>query len=221
MKKITWNDFFTNEFQAEYFINLQAKVDLAYQNNQLFPDKSNLYRAFELCSLETLKVVILGQDPYHNEGQANGLAFSVNKGVKLPPSLRNIFLEIKNEFNVDHSQDEGYSELLSWTQQGVLLLNDALTVKKHEANSCADWGWKNFSQHALEFINEHKQNVVFVGFGTHGKKTLEKLHLKNNNIVLTAVHPSPLSAYRGFFNSQIFKKINDYLTATHQKEINW
>lgn len=221
IKHLTWQDFFKSQESLEYFSSLIEKVNLGYQNNILFPLKENLFKAFKLCSFNQLKVVILGQDPYHDENQANGLAFSVNNIVKTPPSLRNIFLEIYKEYGKDRNALSNGNDLSDWAKQGVLLANTFLTVKKHQPESCKDWGWNIFTKNLINFINDNKQNVVFVALGKHSESVFSSLNLKNGNILLKTSHPSPFSAHRGFLGSNIFKKINEYLQQTNQSQIDW
>lgn len=214
----SWKEFFNIETKKPYYQSLMAQVDWMYQLNELFPAQKDLFRAFCLCDYNDLKVVILGQDPYHNENQANGLAFSVNKGILLPPSLKNIFLEIQNEYGYLRSDPD----LSDWAQQGVLLLNTTLTVVKHQPLSCQNWGWETFTQDLLMYLNQHKSGIIYVCWGNHAYNTLKKAGIdESRNTILYTSHPSPLSAHRGFLGSDIFKKINDALIMQDKKTINW
>ena len=178
-----------------------------------------VFRALELTHTDQVKVVILGQDPYHGEGQAHGLAFSVPDGVKLPPSLRNIYKELAEEYDLVFMPDSG--DLTSWAEQGVLLLNTVLTVRAHSANSHANWGWEAFTDAVIEVVNkEAPAGVVFILWGNPAQKK-RKLIDETRHYVLTSAHPSPLSAYRGFFGSNIFRKTNELLVKAGKTPIAW
>lgn len=212
-----WKKVLAAEFEKPYFVALTTRVQAAYQTGTVFPPASDLFAAFAHCPLSRVKVVILGQDPYHGPNQANGLAFSVREGVKIPPSLKNIYKELASDIgNVQpHSGD-----LTHWAEQGVLLLNSSLTVAAGVAASHSRWGWEQFTDAVIKTVSTERDHVVFLLWGAFAisKRTLidEAKHL-----VLTSAHPSPLSAYRGFLGSKPFSTANAYLIATEQTPINW
>lgn len=212
-----WLDFFQEEMKKEYFVELQKYIDMEYQNNIIYPSYEDIYNAFKYCDLKNVKVVIIGQDPYHEPNQAHGLAFSVNEGIALPPSLKNIYKEISDEFNITMSNN---GDLSGWAKQGVFLLNTVLTVRQHQANSHKQKGWEQFTDNAISYLNKNRKNVVYLLWG---KPAMEKVKLidKNNNLILTSPHPSPLSSYRGFFGNNHFIKANQYLLDTNQEQIDW
>ena len=212
-----WKALLQEEFDKPYFAELVDFVKSEYASRQIFPAARNIFRAFDKCPLEKLKVVIIGQDPYHGDGQANGLCFSVNDGVDFPPSLRNILKEV--------SEDTGTPVPLSgnldrWAEQGVLMLNAVLTVRAHEAASHAGRGWERFTDAVVRLIAEKKQGVVYMLWGSYAQKKGAMVDA-SQNLVLKAVHPSPLSVYRGFFGSRHFSKANDYLVAEGKSPIVW
>ncbi|MBM3449072.1 MAG: uracil-DNA glycosylase [Bacteroidetes bacterium] len=213
----TWEVLFREQEQQEYFQDLEKQIEEAYASSICFPPRQHIFRAFELCSPENLKVVILGQDPYHGQGEANGLAFAVNVGVKIPPSLRNIFKELESEFEFDLNRK---TDLIHWAEQGVLLLNSVLTVHKDMPGSHSKMGWEIFTDATISFISENCKQVVFVLWGDYArrKKTLIQ---GQEHFIIESAHPSPLAAYRGFFGSNPFGKINSYLLQTHQQPIAW
>ena len=190
-----WEDILKDEYNKEYFLNLKKFLEQEYGKYTVFPKKSDIFKSLKLTGYEDTRVVILGQDPYHDDNQANGLAFSVNDGIKLPPSLVNIYKEIESEYQCKVNR-RGNLEYLS--RQGVLLLNTVLTVRAHNANSHKDMGWEIFTDKIIEKLNEREDPVIFVLWGNNAIKK-EKLINKERHYVLTAAHPSPLSAYRGFF----------------------
>ena len=212
-----WKALLQEEFDKPYFAELVDFVKSEYASQQVFPAARNIFRAFDKCPLENLKVVIIGQDPYHGDGQANGLCFSVDDGVDFPPSLRNLLKEV--------SEDTGAPGPLSgnldrWAEQGVLLLNAVLTVRAHEAASHAGRGWEKFTDAVVRQIAEKKQGVVYMLWGSYAQKKGAMVN-PSQNLVLKAVHPSPLSVYRGFFGSRHFSKANDYLVAEGKAPIVW
>ena len=212
-----WKALLQEEFDKPYFAELVDFVKSEYASQQVFPAARNIFRAFDKCPLEKLKVVIIGQDPYHGDGQANGLCFSVDDGVDFPPSLRNILKEV--------SEDTGAPVPLSgnldrWAEQGVLMLNAVLTVRAHEAASHAGRGWEKFTDAVVRQIAEKKQGVVYLLWGSYAQKKGAMVN-PSQNLVLKAVHPSPLSVYRGFFGSRHFSKANDYLVAEGKAPIVW
>lgn len=212
-----WEDILKDEYNKEYFLNLKKFLEQEYGKYTVFPKKSDIFKSLKLTEYEDTRVVILGQDPYHDDNQANGLAFSVNDGIKLPPSLVNIYKEIESEYQCKVNR-RGNLEYLA--RQGVLLLNTVLTVRAHNANSHKDMGWEIFTDKIIEKLNEREDSVIFVLWGNNAIKK-EKLINKERHYVLTAAHPSPLSAYRGFFGCNHFKKINEILRYLNKEEIKW
>ena len=213
---MTWDEILKPIKESDYFKNLWQNVNQEYASSKCFPPKDQIFRALELTPFDEVKVVIIGQDPYHNDNQANGLCFSVTEGVKAPPSLKNIFTELKNDLNIDRSN----TELDDWGKQGVLLLNATLTVKAHEPNSHKDLGWEKFTNFIIEKISEEKEDVVFVLWGAFAQK---KAGLINpaKHFILKSAHPSPFSVHRGFYGSKVFSKINDCLTSKQKSAIDW
>lgn len=214
---MTWRDVLHCETETEYFKNLIKKVDEEYKKYTVYPPHKDIFRAFKITKYEDIKVVIIGQDPYHEKGQANGLAFSVNRGVKLPPSLRNIYREIENEYGCEMSKD---GDLTSWAMQGVLLLNATLTVRDGLANSNKNIGWQKFTDKVIEKINENNNPIVFLLWGRFAQEKTKYITNKNH-FILTAPHPSPLSVHRGFFGCGHFKKANEILKSFGITEIDW
>ncbi|MDE5617628.1 MAG: uracil-DNA glycosylase [Ureaplasma sp.] len=211
-----WKEFIDNQINYDYFINLINKVSECYKLDMLFPKQSDLFKALELVSLKNLKVIIIGQDPYFNDNQANGLAFSVNKQIEMPPSLKNIFKEIKNEFGEIKTD----SDLISWCNQGVLLLNTILTVKKYQTMSCSKWGWEKFTYNLISYILKKKDNIVVICLGKYAQSFVKELN-NNKHCFLSTSHPSPLSVHCGFLGSNIFKKVNKYLLEKNKEKIIW
>jgi uracil-DNA glycosylase len=212
-----WESIFKKEFSKKYFQKINSEVKNCSSHDLLCPKKENIFKAFEKTNLSDLKIVILGQDPYHGKDQANGLAFAVNENHKTPPSLRNIFTEIKNDLNYN---TQSKINLESWANQGVLLLNSSLTVKLATANSHSNLGWDLFTNNILKEISLLKNKVVFILWGNYAKKKEVLIDFKKH-LVLKAAHPSPLSAYRGFFGCKHFSKANEFLKSNHLKEIIW
>ena len=213
----SWKAVLADEFEKPYFSLLTSFVRKEYQTKQVFPPASLIFNAFNLCPFDKVKVVIIGQDPYHEVGQAHGLCFSVNDGVKFPPSLVNIFKEIERDYGKPMPQS---GNLVRWANQGVFLLNATLTVCQGLAGSHQNKGWEEFTDRVIKEISDRKEHVVFLLWGSYAqRKGLvidEKKHL-----VLKAVHPSPLSAYRGFIGCGHFRKANDYLTQHGETPIEW
>ena len=212
-----WKQVLQPEFEKPYFEQLVEFVREEYASQQVFPHGSNIFRAFDKCPLDKLKVVIIGQDPYHGEGQANGLCFSVNDGVPFPPSLQNIFKEVSSDMGVPIPQS---GNLDRWAEQGVLLLNAVLTVRAHEAASHAGRGWEKFTDAVVRAIAEKKQGVVYMLWGSYAQKK-GAIADPSKNLILKAVHPSPLSVYRGFFGSRHFSQANAYLQSIGKEPIVW
>jgi len=205
------------ETRKPYYKKLYEKVVKEYKTTQVFPPARDLFKAYELCPYHKVKVVILGQDPYHNVGQAQGMSFSVPKGVPLPPSLQNIFKEIRDDLGIS---EPDCGDLSYWAKQGVLLLNTVLTVRAHQAFSHRGIGWEEFTDATIRAIEEKEDPVVYILWGTPAQKKRSMIRQKKR-LVLTAPHPSPLSAYRGFFGSKPFSKCNAYLRKEGVDEIDW
>jgi len=214
---MNWTSFFEQEQQKSYFKKLQEDVTKEYLEQTVFPERENIYKAFELTPLENIKVVIIGQDPYHGKGQAEGLSFSVQKGVKQPPSLKNIFKELKSDTKYDIPES---GSLQKWAKQGVFLLNTTLTVREKSPASHAKIGWQTFTDHVIQCINEQTEHVVFILWGAHAQKK-ETLINKQKHCVIKSAHPSPFSAHKGFFGSKPFSNANHYLEKHHKKPITW
>ena len=214
--KSSWNTYLKEEFSKPYFKKLMKKVNTAYKNKTVYPKRSDLFRAFELCSLLDTKVVILGQDPYYRKGQANGLAFSVNKGIKLPPSLKNIYKEMEDDLGIKNVN----GDLTKLAKQGVLLLNTTLTVESGKPTSHSKYGWQTFTDAVIKLISDERKHVVFILWGSNAISK-EKLIDTKKHLVIKSAHPSPLSAYNGFFGSKPFSKTNGYLVKHFRNSINW
>ncbi len=212
-----WRRLLQREFDAPYFKGLTDFVRNEYKTRTIFPPSGLIFNAFDKCPPDNVKVVIIGQDPYHGEGQAMGLSFSVPEGVRTPGSLINIYKEIEQETGVRHS---GSGDLTRWAEQGVLLLNATLTVRAHQAGSHQGRGWETFTDNVISIISEHMSGVVFMLWGSYAARKAQRVD-QTRHLVLTAAHPSPLSAYRGFFGCGHFKKANEYLTATGRTPIEW
>jgi len=214
----SWKSVLHDEFEKEYFIKLIAFVKQEYRQHTCYPPGPQIFNAFEHCHFDNIKVVIIGQDPYHNIGQANGLCFSVNDGISHPPSLMNIFKEIENDLGIPYPE---CGNLMRWADQGVLLLNATLTVRAHEAGSHQNKGWEIFTDAVISKISELKENVVFLLWGGYAKKKGAKIDA-SKHYILTSGHPSPLSANRGFwFGNKHFSKTNIFLKSKGLHSINW
>ena len=212
-----WDIVLENEFKKDYFYKLLKTVQLEYSKKIIYPSKKQVFRAFRYTSYKDLKVVILGQDPYHGEGEAEGLSFSVPKGIKRPPSLNNIFKELHDDLGLNISDS---SSLVPWAKQGVLLLNTVLTVEKDKAGSHKDLGWQVFTDEVIKKINEKEEPVVFIFWGNYARSK-KKFITNPKHLVIESAHPSPLSAYNGFFCSKPFSKTNDFLIKNNLRPINW
>lgn len=212
-----WKALLTDEFEKPYFAELAEFVREEYSSRQIFPRGGNIFRAFDKCPFDKLKVVIIGQDPYHGEGQANGLCFSVNDGVQFPPSLRNIFQEVASDTGASFPTS---GNLDRWAEQGVLLLNAVLTVRAHEAASHAGRGWEQFTDAVVREIAARREGIVYMLWGSYAQRK-GAIADHTRNCILKAVHPSPLSAYRGFFGCRHFSRANDYLVAHGKEPIVW
>ena len=213
----TWNEILAEEMQKDYYQELQAFVQKRREEVRVFPEEKNVFNALKLTPFESVKVVILGQDPYHGFGQAHGLSFSVQKGIPLPPSLRNIYKELQEDIGGELPTE---GDLSHWAKQGVLLLNTVLTVEEGNANSHKGMGWEKLTNRLIESLNELKHPVIFILWGKPAQDK-EKLITNPNHVILKSPHPSPLSAYRGFFGSKPFSRVNDILIQHGQTPIRW
>ena len=213
----SWLNYLSAEFESDYMKNLSTFLKEEKKIKTIYPQGGKIFNAFNLTPFPKVKVVILGQDPYHGPNQANGLSFSVNKSVTIPPSLKNIFIELYNDLGIKPASS---GCLERWSKQGILLLNTCLTVEKGKPASHRNIGWEQFTNMVLKQLNANKKNIVYLLWGKHAQ---EKAHIINrsNNKVFMSSHPSPYSANQGFFGSKPFSKTNDYLTSTKQKTINW
>lgn len=212
-----WQEALQDEFKKEYYKNLFETVRQEYQNKQIFPPAKDLFTAFHLTPLKDVKVVILGQDPYHGEGQAHGLCFSVKPGVDIPPSLVNIYKELQDDLGCT-IPSHGY--LTKWAKQGVLMLNTVLTVRAHQANSHRGIGWETFTDAAIQVLDRQDRPIVFILWGKPAQQKKKMLH-NPKHLILEAPHPSPLSSYRGFFGSKPFSKTNAFLEEHGIAPIDW
>jgi uracil-DNA glycosylase len=212
-----WKEILFEEFSKPYFEELVSFVKQEYASGEIFPAGRNIFRAFDKCPFDKLKVVIIGQDPYHGEGQANGLCFSVNEGTPFPPSLKNIFKEVSDDIGTPIPTS---GELDRWAEQGVLLLNSVLTVRAHNAASHAGRGWERFTDAVVKAIAERKQGVVYMLWGSYAQRK-GSIADSRQNLILHAVHPSPLSAYRGFFGCRHFSQANHYLISIGKEPVVW
>ena len=212
-----WKEILREEFSKSYFEELTSFVRGEYGSGVVYPAGRNIFRAFDCCPFDNIKVVIIGQDPYHGPGQANGLCFSVGEGVPFPPSLRNIWQEVHADVGAPIPSS---GELERWAEQGVLLLNAVLTVRAHEAASHAGRGWERFTDAVVKAIAERKEGVVYMLWGSYAQKK-GAIADPSKNLILKAVHPSPLSAYRGFFGCKHFSAANDYLASVGKTPIRW
>ena len=213
----SWKNLLQPEFSKDYFNKLVSFVRQEYKQNMIFPPGPQIFNAFDHCPLDQVKVVIIGQDPYHGPGQAHGLCFSVNDGIAFPPSLRNIFQEINTDLNKKLPES---GNLERWASQGVLLLNATLTVKAHSPGSHQNKGWESFTDRVIQLVSDHKQNVVFLLWGTYAQKKSVLID-GSKHLVLKAPHPSPFSANRGFFGCRHFSKTNQYLQERGLEPIDW
>lgn len=215
----SWKTTLNSEINAPYFINLLAFLTVQEKQKTIFPPPNEVFSIYNSIPLSKVKVVILGQDPYHGDGQAHGLSFSVKKGVRQPPSLVNIFKELDADFGIP-SLDKFNGNLTTWAQQGVFLLNAVLTVEKADPNSHKNKGWEQFTDATISAISKNKEHVVFVLWGNYAKQKASLID-ENKHLILSSVHPSPFSARNGFFGSKPFSKINTYLEKHNLSTINW
>ena len=212
-----WDDYIGGEFEKEYYITLREKLSEEYRTRTVYPAKENIFNALKFTPYSKVKVLLLGQDPYHGAGQAHGLAFSVQKGVAKPPSLLNIFQELSTDLGV---VPPSHGCLTDWTTQGVMLLNTVLTVREGEANSHKNLGWTTFTDKIIETLNAREDPVIFLLWGIIAADKLP-LITGSQHFVLSAAHPSPLSASRGFFGCRHFSKVNEILTRLGKEPVNW
>lgn len=212
-----WDELLKDEFCKEYYLNLRRFLKKEYLTYRVYPDMYDIFNALKYTPYTNVRVVILGQDPYHGAGQAHGLCFSVKRGVTPPPSLVNIFREIKSDLNID---PPSHGELTSWAKQGVLLLNTVLTVREGQPNSHRGMGWETLTDRIICLLNEREKPIVFLLWGGNAKAK-RNLITNPRHLVLTAAHPSPLSAYNGFFGCRHFSKTNDFLASVGEKPVDW
>ena len=213
----SWHNLLENEFKKEYFLNLADFVISEYKSQIIYPPKNLIFNGFNQCSFNDVNVVIIGQDPYHGDGQAHGLSFSVPNKIKIPPSLQNILKELYSDLSIE-IQNKG--NLTKWSQQGVLLLNSILTVRRGVPGSHRMIGWEIFTDRVINLISQNKKNIVFILWGVYAQKKGKYID-RNNHLVIESAHPSPFSVNKGFFGSKPFSKTNDYLRFHKKKEINW
>lgn len=213
----SWKRELSQEFEKDYFVSLTRFVRQEYAQATIYPPGSLIFNAFNLCPFDKVKVVIIGQDPYHGPGQAHGLCFSVNDGVAFPPSLVNIFKEIQSDMGIPTPSS---GNLTRWAEQGVLLLNATLTVRAHQAGSHQRRGWEEFTDAAIRQLAEKREKLVFILWGAYAQKKGAFID-RSKHLVLSSAHPSPLSAYNGFFGNRHFSQTNDYLTAQGKSPIQW
>ena len=213
----SWDKLLAKEFRSEYYLRLREFLKKEYATQTIYPDMYDIFNALKYTAYEDVKAVIIGQDPYHGAGQAHGLCFSVKRGVMPPPSLQNIFKELQNDvgFRIPNN-----GELTDWTRQGVMLLNTVLTVREGQANSHRGMGWEQLTDAVIRKLNEREKPIVFMLWGRNAKEK-QKLITNRQHLVLTAAHPSPLSAYNGFFGCRHFSQANEFLIYTGQQPIDW
>lgn len=211
-----WDIILEDEMKQEYFKKLGIFVKKEYKEKIVFPPYENVFDALRFTDYDDVKVVILGQDPYHGIGEAHGLSFSVYEGISMPPSLQNIFKELESDLGIKRNK----SDLTDWAKQGVLLLNSIMTVEKDKPLSHKDKGWEIFTDNIIKYLNDREEPVIFLLWGSFARSK-KALITNKKHYVIESVHPSPLSAYRGFFGSKPFSKINNILKENHMEEINW
>ena len=213
----SWDNILDSEYHKDYFKNIVNFINKAYKEREIFPPKNKILRALSLCDYDNVKVVILGQDPYHGIGEANGLSFAVSEGIKLPPSLKNIYKELYDDLGIIPSTN---GNLECWAREGVLLLNAVLTVEKDKPASHKNIGWEEFTDSIIKILNEKETPVVFILWGNFAKS--KKQYITNpKHLIIESSHPSPFSASYGFFGSRPFSKTNEFLKKNNLKEINW
>ena len=212
-----WYPWLKEEWDQPYFRQLSAFLKVQYANKEIYPPRTQVFSAFEVCDLPDIRVVILGQDPYHEPHQAHGMCFSVNPGIEIPPSLQNIYAELKTDCGC-YIPNNGY--LLPWAKQGVFLLNTVMTVERGRANSHQGRGWETFTDHVIQKINEKEDPVAFLLWGRNARSKIPMID-ESKHLVLEAAHPSPLSAYRGFFGCRHFSRANAFLKSHGKEPVNW
>ncbi|WP_040397206.1 uracil-DNA glycosylase [Anaerococcus senegalensis] len=212
-----WDDILKEERKKDYYINLRKKLIYEYKNYTVYPNMYDIFNALKKVSYKDVKVVILGQDPYHGQGQAHGFSFSVKKGIKTPPSLQNIYKELHNDLGL-YIPNNG--NLIKWADQGVLLLNSTLTVRSHQANSHKDLGWTILTDNIIKILNARSKPIVFILWGKFAQSK-EELITNDRHLIIKSAHPSPFAAHRGFFGSRPFSKTNEFLQKNNFKPIDW
>ena len=212
----SWKDILADEFNKKSFFDLVDFVKKEYKTKTIYPKANNIFRAFDLCPFDKIKVVILGQDPYHGYNQANGLCFSVNKNVPAPPSLRNIFMELEDDLNIKSN----CNDLERWANQGIFLINSTLTVEAGKAGSHQNKGWEVFTDRVIEIISDKKENIVFILWGRFAQEK-QRFIDQSKHLILKSAHPSPFSANKGFLGNKHFSKTNLYLKQKNKPIINW
>lgn len=212
-----WDELLKDEFQKDYYLQLREFLKKEYSNYTVYPNMYDIFNALKYTPLKDVRVVILGQDPYHGPNQAHGLCFSVKKGVEPPPSLKNIYKEIESDLNIPEAN---HGDLTSWAQDGVLLLNAVLTVRRGSPNSHKGKGWEIFTDRVIQLVNEQADPCVFLLWGANAKAK-QSLITNKKHLVLSTVHPSPLSAYNGFFGCKHFSKANEFLIKNNRKPVDW
>ena len=217
MKYDSWREFVNSEAEKPYFRKLMRRVDAERIRTKVYPAREDMFSCFAACPLEKLKVVIIGQDPYHGPGQAHGMSFSVREGAKIPPSLQNIYKELESDLGVK-SPESGNLE--KWANEGVLLMNTSWSVERGKPGSHADFGWMEFSESLLDFLNDFERPLVFILWGAHAQKVGEKI-TNPKHFKIKSAHPSPFSARRGFFGSKPFSKVNDFLDKNGEDTVDW
>ncbi len=212
-----WDDILKDEFEKDYYLKIRKFLANEYRNRTVYPDMYDIFNALKYTSFSEVKAVIIGQDPYHEPNQAHGLSFSVQKGVEIPPSLVNIYKELEDDLGI---KPPSHGNLVTWAKQGVLLLNATLTVRAHEANSHAGIGWQIFTDRVISLLNESPSPIAFLLWGANARRKKE-LITNRKHFIIESAHPSPLSAYRGFFGSRPFSKINQFLERNGRAPIDW
>lgn len=212
-----WDDILKDEWTKDYYINLRKKLIDEYKNYTVYPNMYDIFNALKKVSYDDVKVVILGQDPYHGQGQAHGYSFSVKKGIKTPPSLQNIYKELHSDLGL-YIPNNG--NLIKWANQGVLLLNSTLTVRAHQANSHKDLGWSILTDNIIKILNKRSKPIVFILWGKFAQSK-EELITNDRHLIIKSAHPSPFAAHRGFFGSRPFSKTNEFLQKNNIKPIDW
>ena len=212
-----WDNILHLEYNKDYFKNLMEILSQEEKKYKIYPKRDEIFQAFKLTDYDKIKCVIIGQDPYYGAGQANGLAFAVNRGVKIPPSLQNIYKELNSDLSIPIPN---HGDLSNWAKNGVFLLNSTLTVRENQANSHRNIGWQRFTDEVIRLINLKNENVVFILWGRFAQSK-QSLITNKKHLILTGAHPSPLSCYNGFFGKKYFSKTNDFLEKNGIKPINW